>query len=110
MMLTCLYKIPKGTDNIKQLTLFQIGHLLPLSTQRDINAAWTIMKKKAVKEQPEKFILDNRGVLKWNDGSVKILDKKITLPNFKKLNTLAEEENCTVNQMITKLIKAYKKK
>ena len=53
--------------------------------------------------------LDGRKVLHWNDGSVKILDKKISSVNFKKLNDLTEIENCSVNQLISKLLKSYQK-
>ena len=80
-----------------------------LSTSREINAAWSETKKKAVKLYPDKFILDGRGVLHWNDGSVKILDKKISSANYKKLNELADTENCNVNSMVSKLITSYKK-
>ena len=52
-------------------------------------------------------MLDGRKVPHWNDGSVKIIDKKISASNFKKLNELAESENCTVNQILSKLIKYY---
>jgi hypothetical protein len=48
-------------------------------------------------------------VLRWNDGSVKVLDKKISTGNFKKLNELADNENCSVNSMVSKLITTYRK-
>jgi predicted DNA-binding ribbon-helix-helix protein len=54
-------------------------------------------------------MLDGRKVLHWNDGSVKIIDKKISAANFKKLNELAERESCTVNQILSRLIKYYQK-
>jgi hypothetical protein len=76
-----------------------------MSATRDINAAWNEAKRKAAKEYPEKFFLDGRKALHWNDGLVKILDRKISSVNFKKLNELAEIENCTVNQLISKLLK-----
>ena len=53
--------------------------------------------------------LNGRKVLHWNDGSVKILDKKISSVNFKKLNDLTEIENCSVNKLISKLFKNYQK-
>jgi len=37
------------------------------------------------------------------------LDKKISLANFKQLNELARIENCSVDQLISKLLKNYKK-
>ena len=54
-------------------------------------------------------MLGNRGTLLWNDGSVTVLDKKISSANFKKLNTLAAAEGCSVDDLLTKLVKHYKK-
>jgi hypothetical protein len=101
--------LPTGTTHLKETVVANLGLLGNMSATRDINAAWNEAKKKAAKEYPEKFILDGRKVLHWDDGSVKILDKKISSVNFKKLNDLAEIENCSVNQLISKLLKNNQK-
>lgn len=108
-MLEILVQLPTGTTHLKETVVANLGLLGNMSATRDINAAWNAAKKKAAKEYPEKFILDSRKVLHWNDGSVKILDKKISSVNFKKLNDLTEIENCSVNQLISKLLKNYQK-
>ena len=108
-MLEILIQLPEGATNLKETIVAQLGLLGQMSSTRDINAAWNDAKKRAAKEYPEKFMLDGRKVLHWNDGSVKIIDKKISAANFKKLNELAERENCTVNQILSKLIKYYQK-
>ena len=108
-MLEILVQLPTGTTHLKETVVANLGLLGNMSATRDINAAWNEAKKKAAKEYPEKFILDGRKVLHWDDGSVKILDKKISSVNFKKLNDLAEIENCSVNQLISKLLKNYQK-
>ena len=108
-MLEILVQLPTGTTHLKETVVANLGLLGNMSATRDINAAWNEAKKNAAKEYPEKFILDGRKVLHWNDGSVKILDKKISSVNFKKLNDLAEIENCSVNQLISKLLKNYQK-
>ena len=108
-MLEILVQLPTGTTHLKETVVANLGLLGHMSSTRDINAAWNETKKKAAKEYPEKFIIDGRKVLHWNDGSVKILDKKISSVNFKKLNDLAEIENCSVNQLISKLLKNYQK-
>jgi len=108
-MLEILVQLPTGTTHLKEIVVANLGLLGHMSATRDINAAWNEAKKKAAKEYPEKFILDGRKVLHWNDGSVKILDKKISSVNFKKLNDLSEIENCSVNQLISKLLKNYQK-
>ncbi len=110
IMLDILLQLPVGTKNLKNNILYNMGLTGQMSTTRDINEAWTQTKKKAAKLYPEKFTLDNRNSLNWYDSSKKALDKNISLINFKKLNALAENENSTVNQIISKLIKYYDKK
>jgi hypothetical protein len=108
-MLEILIQLPEGAANLKETIVAHLGLLGQMSSTREINAAWNDAKKRAAREYPEKFMLDGRKVLHWNDGSVKIIDKKISTANFKKLNELAERENCTVNQILSKLIKYYQK-
>ena len=109
MMLERLLELPDGAKKLKENVTLRLGMVGQLSSSREINAAWNETKKKAAKLHPDKFILDGRGVLHWNDGSVKILDKKISSANFKKLNELAETESCNVNSMVSRLISSYKK-
>ncbi len=109
MMLERLLELPDGAKNLKENVTLRLGMVGQLSSSREISAAWNETKKKAAKLHPDKFILDGRGVLHWDDGSVKILDKKISSTNFKKLNELAETENCNVNSMVSRLISSYKK-
>ena len=108
-MLEILIQLPEGATNLKETIVAHLGLLGQMSSTRDINAAWNDTKKRAAREYPEKFMLDGRKVLHWNDGSVKIIDKKISAANFKKLNELAERESCTVNQILSRLIKYYQK-
>lgn len=109
MMLERLLELPDGAKNLKENVTLRLGMVGQFSSSREINAAWNDTKKKAAKLHPDKFILDGRGVLHWDDGSVKILDKKISSANFKKLNELAETESCNVNSMVSRLISSYKK-
>ena len=108
-MLEILFQLPEGTTNLKETIIGNLGLLGQMFPTRDINVAWNDAKKRAAREYPEKFVLDDRKVLHWNDGSVKIIDKKISPANFKKLNELAEKENCAVNEMVSKLIRYYQK-
>lgn len=109
MMLDILLEFPSGAKNLKDNVTLRLGMVGQISTARDINAAWNETKKKAAKLYPDKFILDGRNVLHWNDGSVIVLDKTISGVNYKKLNELADIENCNVNEMVSKLISYYKK-
>ena len=108
-MLEILLQLPEGATNLKETIVGHLGLLGQMSPTRDINAAWNDAKKRAAREYPEKFVLDDRKVLHWNDGLLKIIDKKISPANFKKLNELAEKENCAVNEMVSKLIRYYQK-
>jgi len=108
-MLEILLQLPVGTTNLKETIIANMGLLGHMSATRNVSEAWNQTKKKAEKLYPEKFIIDGRNVLHWNDDSVIVLDKKISTVNFKKLNELANNENCTVNQMITRLIRGYEK-
>ena len=109
-MLEILVQLPVGTTNLKETIVHHMGLLGQMSATRDINEAWNQAKKKAARLYPEKFTLDGRKILHWNDGSVKVLDKKISSANFKKLNELADIENCSVDKLVSKLIRGYKKR
>ena len=108
-MLEQLEQLPTGTDHLKDRVIYGLGTIAMMTVKRDLDAAWNDTKKKAVKQYPDKFILDGRNALQWNDGSIIVLDKKITPANFKKLNELADAEGINVNKMVTKLIGFYKK-
>jgi len=109
MMLDILLQFPSGTKNLKENITFRLGLIGQMSASRDINAAWDETKSRAAKLYPDRFILDKRNVLQWNDGSLKVLDEKISGANFKKLNELAEKEGCSVDALVTKLITNYKR-
>ncbi len=109
MILNILLQLPPGTQNLKEVITYQLGIIGRMSTTRDMNAAWNDAKNKAARLYPEKFILDKRKALQWNDGNVKVLDEKISSANLKRLNELAEKENCTVDALVAKLISCYKK-
>ena len=109
-MLEILIQLPVGTKDIKATIVGHLGLLGQMSATRDINAAWNETTKKAAREYPEKFLLGHRGVLHWNDGSLKVLDKTISAANFRKLNELAEVEGCNLNQLVSGLIRYYEKR
>ncbi len=108
-MLDILLRLPTGSTNLKGTIVAHLGLIGQMAATRDLNEAWNQTKKKAAKLYPEKFILDGRNNLTWNDGTMKVLDKDISPANFKKLNDLADAEGCTVNAIITKLLKSYRR-
>lgn len=108
-MLEVLVQLPDGTRRLKETVVAHLGMLGQMSATRDINAAWNEAKKKAAREYPERFIMAGRNVLHWNDGSVEVLDKRISSATFRNLNELAEAEGSTVDQLVSKLIRNYRK-
>jgi hypothetical protein len=108
MMLDILLQLTPGTKSLKENIIMRLGLIGQMSATRDINAAWDETKRSAARLYPDKFILDKRNVLQWNDGSFRVLDEKISSANFKKLNELSETENCSVDALVTKLIAHYK--
>lgn len=108
-MVEILSQLPINTTNLKDVVVAHLGLLGHMSSSRDINSAWNEAKKKVANQFPEKFILGARDVLQWNNDSVKILDKKISSANFRKLNEIAEAENCRVDKIVSKLILRYRR-
>lgn len=108
-MLEILRQLPSGTQRLKDTVVAHLGLLGQMSATRDINAAWNEAKRKAARDFPDRFVLAERNVLCWNDGSIKILDKKVSSANFRKLNELADAEGCTVNQLVSKLLRSHQK-
>ena len=109
-MVEILLQLPKGTSNLKEIVIFNLGQYGQMTSVRDLNDVWNQAKRKVAKSNPEKFVLDGRNALHWYDDSVKVPDKKISPANFKKLNELADSNDCSVNAMVSKLIKSYKNK
>lgn len=107
-MLDVLLRLPTGSTNLKETIATNLGLIGQMAATRNINEAWNQTKKKAAKLYPEKFTLDGRNTLIWNDGATMILDKDISSANFKKLNDLARVEGCSVNAIIAKLLKVYR--
>jgi hypothetical protein len=109
VMLDILEQLPKGTKNLKKVVEQNLGMAAQTISSRDMNDLWDKTKRKAARQFPDKFYLDGRNALKWKETSEIELDKNISLTNYKKLNELANVENCSVNAMISKLIKGWGK-
>ena len=107
-MLDILLQLQTGSTNLKDTIVQHLGLIGQMAPTRDIDQAWNQTKKRAAKLHPEKFILDSRNTLTWNDGAVKALDEEISSANFKKLNDLANAKGCNVNAIVSELLKAHK--
>ena len=108
-MIEILLQLPEGTSNLKETVIYHLGQYGQMTPIRELNDVWSQAKRKVAKSNPEKFFLDGRNALHWNDGSISVLDKKISPANYKQLNELADSEGCSVNAIVSKLIKTYKK-
>ena len=108
-MVEILLHLPEGTSNLKETVIYHLGQYGQMTPIRELNDVWSQAKRKVAKSNPEKFLLDGRNALHWNDGLISVLDKKISPANYKKLNELADSEACSVNAIVSKLIKTYRK-
>jgi hypothetical protein len=108
-MLEKLLENPPGSAKQNEQLVDRLELVGRMKATLDLNDAWNHTKKNAAKLHADKFILDERNVLHWNDGSMNPLDKSISTANFKKLNDLSDMENCSVDKIISKLIRAYSK-
>jgi len=104
-MLEVIAGLPDGSPLLKDAVTAHLGMLGQMSATRDLNAAWTEAKKAAAREYPDRFMLDERGVLHRNDGSVEVLDKTISSENFRRLNEEAAVQGCSVNQLVSELLR-----
>lgn len=104
-MLDILLHLPVGTAGLKDIVFQNLGMTALMCSTRDLGAAWNEAKIRAVKGHPEKFVFRVNGALGWNDGPVALLDRKISLANFKKLNALARRDGVDVDTVVTRLLK-----
>ena len=70
-MLDVLLQLPAGFDEPEETVVRHLGLLGQMTPVRDINQAWNQTKKKAAQLYPEKFILEGRNTLAWNNGTEK---------------------------------------
>ncbi len=108
-MIEILLQLPEGTSNLKETVIYHLGQYGQMTPIRELNDVWSHAKRKVAKSNPEKFLLDGRNALHWNNGSISVLDKKISPTNYKKLNELADSEGHSVNAIVSKLIKTHRK-
>jgi len=109
MMVQILVQLPKGTSDLKGNVVMNLGLVGQACTTRYINDAWNTAKKIAARDYPDRFISSNKNTLCWKDEDAKPMDKKISPSNYRKLNKLSEDEGVSVNELISMLIKNYKK-
>ncbi len=97
-------------EGVRNTVVAHLGLLGQMAGTREINAAWTDAKRKAAREFPDRFLPDGRKVLHWRSKAPKQLDKKISRANFQKLNDEAEREGCSVNALVSRMLRLYRKK
>ena len=68
MMVAVLSRIEDGTSDLKEAVLARLGRDGQMATVRDIQAAWQTAKRRASKEQPERFRLEGKK-LRWKSGA-----------------------------------------
>jgi len=108
-MAEILLQLPEGTSNLKETVIYHLGQYGQMTPIRELNDAGVKQKERLQNQIQKNSYLYGRNALHWNDGSISVLDKKISQANYKKLNELADSEGCSVNAIVSKLIKTYRK-
>ena len=107
MMVDVLQQLPMGETNLKETVIAGMGLAGRMAKTRDLNLAWDKAKRQASQEHPEKFILDGK-TLRWNSGETRPAKSSLSVAGQRKLSALANKEGLTADELLTRLISAYK--
>ena len=67
LMTRALLQIEPGAPDLKAAVLARLGQDGAMAKSRDIQSAWQTAKRRAAREQPERFRLEGK-TLRWNPG------------------------------------------
>ena len=107
MMVEVLQQLPRGTTKLKETVIAGMGLAGQMAKTRDLNLAWEKAKRQASQEHPEKFIRDGK-TLRWNTGEARPAKSSLSAAGQRKLSALANKEGLTADELLTRLISAYK--
>jgi len=106
-MVDVLLRLPPEAAPSKELVVQHLGLLGQMSSTRDINAAWNGAKRRVVREHPERFCLDGK-VLRPASAMEDRLREKLSAAGHRKLATLAAKEGMTPDELLGRLISAWR--
>ena len=103
-----LLQLPPEATPSKDLIVRHLGLLGQMSRSRDINAAWSSAKRQVVRECPERFCLDGQ-VLRWTSEMDDRPREKLSAAGHRKLATLSAKEGLTPDELLGRLISAWRR-
>jgi hypothetical protein len=106
-MVEVLSQLPPGATPSKEVVVQHLGLLGQMSKTRDINAAWNSAKRQVVRERPDRFCLDGK-VLRWASDSEERPREKLSSTGQRKLAALAAREGITPDELLGRLISAWR--
>ena len=107
-MVEVLSQLPPAATPSKDVVVQHLGLLGQMSKTRDINAAWNNAKRQIVRERPDKFCLDGK-VLGWASDVERRPREKLSTAGQRKLAALAAREGTTPDELLGRLISAWRK-
>jgi hypothetical protein len=97
---------PEATPS-KEVVVQHLGLLGQMSKTRAINAAWNSAKRQVAREQPDRFWLDGQ-VLRWARDAKERPREKLSTTGHRKLAALAAREGSTPDELLNRLISAWR--
>ena len=106
-MVEVLSQLPREATPSKEVVAQHLGLLGQMTRTRDINAAWTSAKRQVAREQPGRFCLDGK-VLRWASAMEERPREQLSTAGHRKLAALAAREGMTPDELLGRLISAWR--
>jgi len=107
-MVEVLLQLPPAATPSKEVVVQHLGLLGQMSKTRDINAAWNSAKRQVVRDHPDRFCLDGK-VLRRASAIEDRPREKLSTAGHRKLAALAAKEGLTPDELLSRLISAWRK-
>ena len=102
-----LLQLPPEATPSKDIVVRHLGLLGQMSKTRDVNAAWNSAKRQVVREHPDRFCLEGK-VLRWASATEDRPREKLSTAGHRKLASLAAKEGMTPDELLGRLISAWR--
>ena len=106
-MVEVLSQLPPAATPSKDVVVQRLGLLGQMTKTRDINAAWNSAKRQIAREHPDRFCLDGK-VLRWASEMEERPREKLSTTGQRKLAALAAREGITPDEVLRRLISAWR--
>jgi len=107
-MVDVLLQLPPEAAPSKELVVQHLGLLGQMSKTRDVNAAWNSAKRQVVREHPDRFCLDGKVLRRPASTMEDRPREKLSAAGHRRLATLAAKEGMTPDELLGRLISAWR--